>query len=129
MTTTRKKILLVDDQNTVLMMEQMMLKSSGYDLVIARNGAEAVEKALAERPDLILLDVIMPKMDGFEACRTLRAHEETRHVPIIMVTTRGEAVNVETGYAAGCTAYVTKPFSAPELLTKLKGYLTPGGGQ
>jgi DNA-binding response OmpR family regulator len=119
----RKKVLLVDDQNTVLMMERMMLKEAGYEIVTARNGTEAVEKALAERPDLILLDVVMPKMDGFEVCRTLRAHEAMKVVPIVMCTTRGEATNRQAGYDAGCNDYVTKPFNAVELLAKLQGYL------
>lgn len=118
-----KKILLVDDQNTVLMMEKMMLKGSGYQIVTARNGVEAVEKALSERPDLILLDVMMPQMDGIEVCRTLRARPETRSLPIILCTTRGEPVNVRAGYDAGCTDYVTKPFNAVDLLSKLQGYL------
>jgi len=115
-----KKILLVDDQNTVLMMERMMLRDCGFDIVTAKNGEEAVEKALAERPDLILLDVVMPKMNGFEACRALRAREETRSIPIIMCTTRGEATNVQEGFDAGCTDYVTKPFNATELMGKIR---------
>lgn len=121
--TNRKKVLLVDDQNTVLMMERMMLKDAGYDIVTARNGEEAVEKALAERPDLILLDVVMPKMDGFAVCRALRGREETRRVPIILCTTRGESTNVQAGFDAGCNEYVTKPFNAAKLLAKLEGYL------
>ncbi len=120
---TKKKVLLVDDQNTVLMMERMMLREAGYDIVVARNGAEAVEKAVAERPDLMLLDVVMPKMDGFEVCRALRARPETKALPIILCTTRGDPTNVKTGYDAGCTDYVTKPFDSVELLAKLRGYL------
>lgn len=119
----RKKILLVDDQNTVLMMERMMLKDAGYQILTAKNGAEAVERAVAERPDLILLDVVMPKMDGFETCRMLRSRDETREVPIIMCTTRGEASKVEDGYKAGCNDYVTKPFNSIELLGKIKNFL------
>lgn len=117
-----KKILLVDDSMTTLFMEEMIL-SSRYRLVKASNGEDAVAKALAESPDLILLDVIMPKMDGFEVCRRLRAEEATRLVPIIMVTTRGEGHNVERGYEAGCTDYVTKPINSIELLAKVQNYL------
>lgn len=118
-----KKILIVDDSNTVLLMHRMTLRSTGYTLVLARDGAEAVEKALVERPDLILMDVVMPRMNGIEACRALRTHDETREVPIIMVTTRGEPVNVEAGFQAGCTEYITKPYDGVELLAKLKNYL------
>jgi DNA-binding response OmpR family regulator len=120
---SRKKVLLVDDQNTVLMMERMMLKDAGYDIVTARNGPEAIEKALAERPDLILLDVVMPGMDGFEVCRSLRSHDDMKLVPIIMCTTRGESTNVQTGYDAGCNEYVTKPFNSVQLLERLRNYL------
>jgi DNA-binding response OmpR family regulator len=121
---TRKKILLVDDSNTILMMETMILQGGRYDLVTAKDGEEAVEKALAERPDVILLDIVMPKMGGFEACKRLRAEEATKATPIIMVTTRGEAENVEKGFEMGCNDYVTKPINKVELLTKVRNYLS-----
>jgi CheY-like chemotaxis protein len=118
-----KKILLVDDSNTILMMEKMILKKGPYVMVTASNGEEAVAKAEAEKPDLILMDVVMPKMDGFEAVRRIRASAATAAIPIIMVTTRGEEGNVEAGYSAGCTDYVTKPIDGTELLSKLRSYL------
>jgi DNA-binding response OmpR family regulator len=119
----RKKILLVDDSNTILMMERMILTKGPYDLVTASDGAEAVEKALSERPDLILMDVVMPKMNGFDACRRIRGEESIGTTPIIMVTTRGEVQNVETGFESGCNDYVTKPINGAELMAKLKTYL------
>jgi CheY-like chemotaxis protein len=119
----RKKILLVDDSNTVLMMERMMLRDGGYDVVTAKNGAEAVKQAEREKPDLILLDVVMPEMNGFEACKRIRALPDTRSTPIIMVTTRSEQTNVEAGFASGCNAYITKPFNSLDLLAKLRSYL------
>jgi DNA-binding response OmpR family regulator len=123
----RKKILLVDDSNTILMMEKFILRDHPYDLVTASDGEEGVRKALEHEPDLILLDVIMPRMGGFEACRKLREHEATRATPIIMVTTRGEAANVEAGWASGCNDYVTKPINAVELLAKVRNLLTSAG--
>ncbi len=120
---TKKKILLVDDSQTVLLMEKMILSKGPYSVVTASNGEEAVLKATAEKPDLILLDVVMPKMNGFEACRALRAQDATSLTPIIMVTTRGEEPNVEAGYASGCSDYITKPINGPELLAKLRGFL------
>lgn len=124
----KPRILLVDDSNTVLTMERMLLSEEPYELLVARDGEEAVERALTERPDLILMDVVMPKMDGLEACRRLRQHETTRDIPIIMVTTRGEAESIEAGYASGCTDYVTKPIDGLELVTKLRNCLdTPRG--
>ena len=116
----RKTILLVDDSSTILMMEKFILRNDPYDLITAADGEEAVRKAIARKPDLILLDVVMPRMNGFEACRRLRECEETRDTPIIMVTTRGEAANVETAWLSGCTDYVTKPINANELLAKVR---------
>jgi CheY-like chemotaxis protein len=115
----RKKILLVDDAETILMMERMIL-SEEYDLVTAKDGCEALDQALAQRPDLILLDVIMPKMDGFEACKQIRASEAIKQTPIIIVTTRGETSNIEAAYENGCNDYVTKPIDSAELLAKVK---------
>jgi DNA-binding response OmpR family regulator len=89
----------------------------------ASNGEEAVERALSDKPDLILMDVVMPKMNGFDACRRIRGEESIKHTPIIIVTTRGEMRNVETGFEAGCNDYVTKPINGAELMAKLKTYL------
>jgi CheY-like chemotaxis protein len=119
----KKKILLVDDSATVLMMEQMLLQNSGYEVVVAKNGQEGVLKAKSEQPDLILLDVVMPKMDGIEACRLIRAQDDTAHIPIIMVTTRSEANNVEACFKNGCTDYVNKPINNAELIAKVKSVL------
>jgi CheY-like chemotaxis protein len=119
----KKKVLLVDDSSTILMMEKMVLKQTPYQVITAGNGEEGVAKALAERPDLILMDVIMPRLGGFEACARLRQEEATKNIPIIMVTTRGEAANVEKGYESGCTDYLTKPIDALELITKLRDQL------
>ena len=120
----RKKILLVDDSSTILMMEKFILRNDPYTIVTASNGEEAVHKAVSEQPDLILLDVIMPRMSGFEACRLIRDQDASKHIPIIMVTTRGEAANVETGWLVGCTDYVTKPINAVELLAKVRSILS-----
>jgi DNA-binding response OmpR family regulator len=119
----RKKILLVDDSGTILMMEKMILAREPYDVVTAKDGKEAVEKATSERPDLILLDLVMPQLTGFEVLQKLRSQEATKATPIILVTTRGEAANVEAGYAGGCNDYVTKPINSTELLTKIHNYL------
>ena len=121
------KILLVDDSNTTLLMEQVLFdRYTKYNLVTARDGQEAIQKALAEEPDLILMDVIMPKMDGFDACREMRKLEKLRRVPIILVTSRGEPANVEIGFASGCNDYLTKPINGRELLEMVNAYLAPG---
>jgi DNA-binding response OmpR family regulator len=113
----KAKVLLVDDSNTALLMGETAFKQhTSYEVITARDGEEGVQKALAEKPDLILLDVVMPKMDGFAACREIRKHDALKGVPIVMVTSRGEPANVQTGYESGCNAYLTKPFNANELL-------------
>ena len=119
----RKKILLVDDAETILMMERMILNKAGYELITAKDGQEAVTKASAERPDLILMDVVMPKMNGFEACKQLRSQDTTKAIPIILVTTRGEAESVESGFESGCDDYITKPINGLEVLSKVKSAL------
>ena len=120
---TLKKILLVDDSATTLMMEQMVLRGQPYSIVTAKNGREAIERAAAEQPDLSLMDVVMPEMNGFEACRQIRRHPLSRSVPIIMVTTRGEEQSVETGFQSGASDYITKPINGAELLIKVRSYL------
>ncbi len=118
-----KKVLLVDDSATILMMQKMALKNTKYQIITANNGEEGVARALAERPDVILMDVIMPKMTGFEAVRKLRQEPSTMDIPIIMVTTRGEPMNVEEGFESGATDYVTKPIDSFALLSKLRDQL------
>jgi DNA-binding response OmpR family regulator len=119
----RKKILLVDDSSTVLLFEKMILSKEPYDLLVAKDGQEGLEKALAERPALILMDVMMPRMDGVEACRQIRARSEIAATPVILVTTRGEPESVASGKAAGCSDYVTKPINPAELLSKVKSLI------
>ncbi|HEU0076694.1 MAG TPA: response regulator [Longimicrobiaceae bacterium] len=122
-TTPRRKVLLVDDSAITHTWVRMILDRSEYDMVSARDGQEGVEVALAELPDLILMDVVMPRMDGFEACRVLRGHRATCGIPIVMVTTRAEARSVEAGFASGCSDYVTKPIDGLELLSKVRSFL------
>jgi DNA-binding response OmpR family regulator len=121
----RKKILLVDDSPTALLMERMLL-SRRYDVITAGDGEAGLAKARAERPDLVLMDAMMPRLDGYEATRRLRADGDVGRTPVIMVTTRGEPESVERGYAAGCSDYVTKPIDGMELLAKVKDLLGEG---
>jgi CheY-like chemotaxis protein len=119
----KKKVLLVDDSSTVLLMEKMILAKGPYEIITARDGNEGVAKAKSEHPDVILLDVMMPNLDGLSACAAIRADPETAHIPIVMVTTRAEETNIETAFRNGCTDYVTKPINGLELLTKLQSIL------
>jgi DNA-binding response OmpR family regulator len=120
---SKKKILVVDDSSTVLLMERMILSQRSYEIITASDGEEGVDKARSERPDLVLMDVVMPRLDGFEACRRIRASEETRATPVIMVTTRGELWNMEQAYKSGCSDYIIKPIDGLELLEKVRNQI------
>ena len=115
-----KKILIVDDSKVAAMTQQLILRSMrNCEVITAEDGIKGVEKAVAEQPDLILMDVVMPRMNGFEACRLIRGHEATESIPIIMVTTRSESENVDEGFASGCDDYIYKPINSTELLEKI----------
>ena len=119
-----KKILLVDDSKTALMMGRAILeKRTPYQCVTANDGIEAVTKASEERPDLVLMDVVMPRMNGFEACKKMREQDATREVPIVLLTTRGEEEYMEAGFQSGCNDYLTKPVNGEELVKLLQSYL------
>ena len=115
-----KKILIVDDSKVATMAQQIILGALGEcEVIIAEDGIKGVELAVAEQPDLILMDVVMPRMNGFEACRLIRGHEVTESIPIIIVTTRSEPANVDAGFASGCDDYIYKPIDAAQLLEKI----------
>lgn len=124
MTIKNVKVLLVDDSEVVLMTEKMLFRQlDACEVITAHNGREAVEAALRDRPDLILMDLVMPEMDGFEAVRALRADSRTARIPIIMVTTRGEEEKIAEGYEAGCNDYLTKPIDKVQLVAKMQDLL------
>ena len=116
----KKKILIVDDEKNIVDIIAFNLKKEGYDVITAGNGEEGVAKTFAEEPDLILLDIMMPKMDGYEACRKIR---EKKHTPIIMLTARAEEVDKVLGLEMGADDYVTKPFGVRELMARVKANL------
>jgi DNA-binding response OmpR family regulator len=118
-----KKILLVDDSPTAILWQRMILEEDQYEIVVATDGEEGIRLARAERPDLMLLDVTMPRMSGFEVLRALRADDDLREIPIIMITTRGAMPDVVEGYESGCNEYITKPLDRAELLMKVRSYL------
>lgn len=120
----RKTILLVDDSMTTLLLEKMILKNTLHEILTATDGDEAIRLATQVRPDLILLDVVMPRRDGFDVCRALRQQESTRATPIILVTT--SAAGLERGFTCGCSDYVTKPINGTELLLKVRRQLGEG---
>jgi two-component system alkaline phosphatase synthesis response regulator PhoP len=118
-----KRILLADDSVTALTMHRMILAGAGYDLLTAQDGQEAIEVATAERPDLILMDVVMPRKTGFEATRILRKQETTKAIPVIMITTRAEPKILEICFQCGCNDYINKPVDGAVLLAKVRSIL------
>jgi DNA-binding response OmpR family regulator len=119
----KKKILLVDSSRTSLLLERMILDPQSYELLVALDGEEALEVAAAERPDLILMDAVLPRLDGLAALRRLRAARDTALTPVILVTTRAEPRSVEDGWESGCTDYIAKPIDAEELISKVRSCL------
>jgi DNA-binding response OmpR family regulator len=118
-----KTILLVDDSNTMLLMEQVVLSGGGFQLITARDGEAGIRAALTHAPDLILLDALMPAMDGLEVCRQLRGKDQTRGTPIILMSPRGGGRGDEEGLRSGANVTVTKPIDGLELLSKIKNLL------
>jgi len=119
-----KKILLVDDSSTSRMTARMLLSGhESYVLTSACDGQEGVEKAIAELPDLILMDIEMPRMNGIDACRLLKQNKTTKNIPVVLLTMRGEEQFVREAYASGCNEFLTKPVNEQKLSMVIKKYL------
>jgi DNA-binding response OmpR family regulator len=115
-----EKILDIDDSPTVQRLIEMILSSQGYDVVLASDGEEGIAKARVERPAVILVDFVMPKMNGFQVCKTLKEDPDFRDTPIILVTSKGDKVGSKFVDVLGITEYFTKPFQPEELLAKIR---------
>jgi len=122
--TGTKKILLVDDSSTSRMTARMLLSGhESYVLTSACDGQEGVEKAIAELPNLILMDIEMPRMNGIDACRLLKQNKTTKNIPVVLLTMRGEAQFVREAYDSGCNEFLTKPVNEQKLSMVIKKYL------
>lgn len=117
------KILIVDDEDDILDLLQYNLEREGYDTLLARDGIEALDVAEEERPDLMILDVMMPRMDGIEVCRRLRRNAFLRNTPVLMLTARAEEEDQIKGLDVGADIYLSKPVSVPVLLSQLRALL------
>ncbi|MCK6413306.1 MAG: response regulator [Azonexus sp.] len=118
-----KKILIVDDEPNIVISLEFLMKKEGFEVAVAGDGEEALSKAGTFAPDLILLDVMMPKKSGFEVCEALRADPARSGLRIVMLTAKGRDTEVAKGLALGANAYVTKPFSTKDLVAKVKEML------
>ncbi len=115
-----KKILAVDDERHIVRLVEVNLQRAGYEVVTAYDGREALEKVKSENPDLVVLDVMMPYMDGFEVLKNLKAEPATAEIPVIMLTAKAQDADVFRGWQSGVDCYLTKPFNPMELLTFVK---------
>ncbi|HYO26930.1 MAG TPA: response regulator [Azonexus sp.] len=117
------KILIVDDEPNIVISLEFLMRKEGFEVAVANDGDEALAKVASFNPDLILLDVMMPKKSGFEVCEALRADPQRAGLQIVMLTAKGRDTEVAKGLALGADAYVTKPFSTKDLVAKVKAML------
>ena len=118
-----KKVLIADDEQNIVISLEFLMKREGYQVEVANDGEEAVRRIRASRPDLVLLDVMMPKKSGFEVCQEIRSDPEMAGIRILMLTAKGRDTEVAKGLALGADAYMTKPFSTRELVDKVRSML------
>ncbi len=119
----KKKILLADDEEDIKTVIKLYLESKGYDVVTSYDGLDTLDKVKAEKPDLILLDIMMPVINGFEVCKQLKADENTSHIPIVMLSAASHSDSVEQAIEAGALDYIMKPFEPPRIEAILKKIL------
>jgi two-component system alkaline phosphatase synthesis response regulator PhoP/two-component system response regulator VicR len=112
-----KKILVVDDERQIVKLVEINLRKAGYEVVAAYDGVEALEKVESERPDMLVLDVMMPRMNGFDVLKRLQANPATENIPVIMLTAKAQDADIFAGWQSGVSSYLTKPFNPRELLT------------
>jgi CheY-like chemotaxis protein len=118
-----RRILIVDDEPHMIRLAELSLRKGGYELHTARNGREAVEAAHAQKPDLIILDVLMPEMNGLQALQALKDSPETAAIPVIMLTARGAQLTRQEAETSGASVFLTKPFSPTQLLAETQRIL------
>jgi two-component system alkaline phosphatase synthesis response regulator PhoP len=118
------KILVVDDEVNITQILEFSIGSEGFEVITAQNGEEAIERARRERPDLIILDIMMPKIDGYEACRILKANPLTKNIPVLLLTAKGRDIDRRLGYEVGATDYIVKPFSPNKLIERIHRLLS-----
>lgn len=124
----KRSVLVVDDEPNIVLSLEFLLQQAGYEVRVARSGEEAMKAAAERAPDLIVLDVMLPALDGYHVCETIRADPKLRAVRILMLTAKSRDVEREKALALGADDYMTKPFSTRELVERVKSILGPGGG-
>lgn len=123
---SKKKILIVDDEPDIVETLKFLMESEGFESITALDGEEALKKAKEENPDIMILDVMLPKINGYKVCRLLKFDSKYKHIPILMVTARSQQEDKVIGEETGADEYITKPFDINELLQKIHFYLRSG---
>ena len=118
-----KKVLIADDEPNIVTALEFLLQRAGYEVLVARDGEEALKIVESVRPDLVLLDIMMPVRSGYEVCKRIRERPEWSHIKVVMLSAKGRDAEVNKGMAMGADLYVTKPFSTRELMEQIKGLL------
>jgi len=118
-----KKVLIVDDEPSIIVALQFLMEQNGYETLVAFSGEEAMETIARQHPNLILLDIMLPVVDGFEVCQRVRENPEWKDIRIVLVTALGSEANAAKGLALGADAYITKPFANADLVAKVKELL------
>jgi len=120
-----RKVLIADDEENIVISLEFLLKREGFEVLVASDGEAALQMVAEHRPDLVLLDVMMPKRNGYEVCQRMRERPEWRGIKIIMLSAKGRDVEVSKGVSLGADLYVTKPFSNAELVAHINALLAP----
>jgi len=122
--TVLKKVLVVDDDPYILMSLEFLMKKNGYDVMVARNGTEALDIVGKQMPDIVLLDIMMPDVDGYEICRYIKKTVKLKHTKIVFMSAKSKEADIQKGYDLGAALYITKPFSTRELVKQIKELLS-----
>jgi two-component system alkaline phosphatase synthesis response regulator PhoP len=120
---SKGKILVVDDEIYIVHILDFSLGMEGYEVITALDGEQALEKVKTEKPDLIVLDIMMPKLDGYEVCKNIKSSAETQHIPVILLSAKGRNVDQKLGFDVGADDYITKPFSPRKLVERINQLL------
>jgi len=118
-----KKILIVDDEPNIVISLEFLMRREGFEVLVARDGEEALQTTRSQQPDLVLLDVMMPKLNGFEVCKQIRADQALAGTRVIMLTAKGRQAEITKGLELGADGYITKPFSTRDLVVQVKNLL------
>jgi two-component system alkaline phosphatase synthesis response regulator PhoP len=120
---SKGKILVVDDEIYIVHILDFSLGMEGYEVITALDGEQALEKVKTEKPDLIVLDIMMPKLDGYEVCKNIKSSADTQHIPVILLSAKGRNVDQKLGFDVGADDYITKPFSPRKLVERINQLL------